>query len=182
MRIDFQLEGAQELNASLLALGKDIATRIGRRVTRKAVDGARSAIQATARNMVGGKMGNLLANNLEVTSGRSRGYTVSAIVGISAKANPQMVNISYSGNRTYIPTAIEYGHVIVGRGQGFVGVRSQGAIRRFTHGRKRAAAIPFMRSGFERSKDFMIHTLTTELRSQIEAAWARRARKASAAS
>ena len=143
--IGVDLAGAMELDNKL----RNLEAKVGKKISRKAVrDGAkviRDRAKQNARSLVGGKMGKLLAKYLTIRAWKRKyqkgGFGVS--VQLSDKANEQFVSISKSGKRSYIPSAIEYGHAY-------------------------AAPNPFMRKAFDEEKNKAANKIISSLKAGIE--------------
>ena len=104
------LSGFEGLERKLLNLERKVGKGIVRKAVRKAAKPAFDQAKQNARNMVGGKMGGLLAKNLHIRAFKKqrRGQ-----YGIAVKIKPginEFIHIGKGGTRYYIPAAIEYGH------------------------------------------------------------------------
>jgi len=112
--VDINVTGAKELDAALLRLGK-----VGERVLKKAVTKGANVIlkeaRKNAKTKIGGEMGGLIAKYLiSRVWKRKHAHLWARNIRVSKDGNEQFVhqakNSKYKSGRTYIPTAIEYGH------------------------------------------------------------------------
>lgn len=134
-KITIQLKNAQAIQNALNAFEKKIATKVVRQGVRAAWKPLHGRAKENARSMVSGEMGKLLARNLQLRAFRrqkkgSYGMLVRLKSGVD-----EFVHISATGQRAYIPAAIEYGHAAPYRG-------GKGAA-------KDVAARPFMRKALD---------------------------------
>lgn len=152
MKITFQIDGAKELMDNLSTLG----LRVQRKVVRQAVRAAQKPMQAAGRSAAralgsevdsdGVDMSELLAQHIVIAVPRkqqagSYSLHVQMRAGVS-----EFVHVSKAGRRTYIPAAIEYGHM---------------------SGTTYVPAIPFLRQAAEATVNERIRVLTEELRKGI---------------
>jgi hypothetical protein len=145
IKLSLQLEGGRELQLKLDALSAKVHTRIVREAVRDAMQVNLTAAKASAQSLVGGEMGALLAHRLAI---RKQKKTLPRFVYamVCLFKGSDVIYISKSGKRTFIPAAIEYGH-----------------------GKSKArSAIPFMRQAFASSVSSMIRMLSARLGRGIE--------------
>ncbi len=131
---DLLITGAEEIEAKLKALERKVSKKIVRSAVRAGAKPMLKGAKNNSKVMVGGEMGSLLARNLQ-TRGFKRQRKGQFGVFTATKTGddvPEFVDVAKSGQRNYIPAAIEYGHV--DRAGGFV------------------PAIPFMRNAFDTFK------------------------------
>lgn len=95
-------------------------------------------------------------NNIEIAppKKRKRGQVVYN-AQISRKANQQLVYISKSGNRSYIPAAIEYGHRLIYFGKDL---------------QRKVTPIPFMRSAYMSHRNMAKQAILAKALAAIEKA------------
>jgi len=136
MNIGMTVTGAKELEAMLTRLERKETAKIVRKETRDSQKMImRPTVGSKSLGMVGGKMGTLIAKNLTIramTKMRRGSYGAKVII----KPNEAFIHVSASGNRSYIPNAIEYGHA---------GPDDAG-------GAKVAKPIPFQRAAYEEKR------------------------------
>lgn len=150
-----QIEGGKLLERKLLALERKVAKKIVRSAVRKGAKVVLRATKANAKSMVGGSVGSLISKNtaVRVFKKQRRGQFG---VGIKQRPGiPQFEHITKSGVRYYIPSAIEYGHALPGAG----GSKQ-----------KDIAAIPFMRSAFDSTREAAKQVVINTMRAGIELA------------
>lgn len=113
MRMEFRIEGAAQLEANLATLGR----RVGKKVIRQAVrDGQRpmlAAAKANAVSMVGGEMGAKLAKALQIRTPKKQVRGTYSL-HVQLKADEAFIHTSKAGKKSYIPAAIEHGHMVGG--------------------------------------------------------------------
>jgi len=148
------IQGAELLEKKLLALERKVAKKIVRKAVRAGAKPLLKATKAAAQSMVGGAMGQMLSKNI-VTRAFKKQKKGQYGVGVSTKSESagapvEFVAVSQSGDRQYIPAAIEFGHV--DRGGGWV------------------PAIPFMRSSFDATKRASEKIVAQTLKTEIECA------------
>ena len=133
MIIGMDIKGIKELEAMLTRLEKKDAAKIVRTETRDAQKVVMlPEVKSNAMGMVRGLMGGLIAKNLVVRamSKMKRGSYGAKII---IKDSDAFVHVSATGQRSYIPNAIEYGH----------------AAANDAKGEKVAKPIPFKRNAYE---------------------------------
>jgi len=154
-----QIEGAEELEKKLL----NLEAKAAKIVVRSSFKGAAKLFIAAARAnimaMVGGVMGGYLWKMWEIrvipASISKRFSSIGIRVQLSPKANEVFVHQAkksrYKGGRTYIPSAIEYGHIAQnGR---FVPAR------------------PFARKAFDATEGQMAEVMEKEMADAVEEAF-----------
>lgn len=157
--------GGVELERALAELPNDVARRTVMSGLRKSSGPLLATMRANAQNMVGGDMGASISADLVVRSARrnrrrpaERGVSVQ----IDPKASSRYVYKPKGGGRdTYIPNAIEFGHVA-----------PDGSL---------VAPISFARSAFDSQKEGTLSRMIRELWASVERSVKRLARKARAA-
>jgi hypothetical protein len=114
MKTVLQLEGAAESERDLATLPDRIEKKVIRQAVRAAQKIMQSGLRASARSMVGGQMGGRIAAALQVRAPkrqRKGGYSLNVLIrSDDAFTGPGR----RSGRKTYIPAAIEYGHITGG--------------------------------------------------------------------
>ena len=118
MRVALEIEGADRLAKQLSWLETNMQQKILRKAVRAGLKPVLAAAQSGARGMVGGEMGNKIADNLILKPFRkARPGTYGMHMMIKPKV-PEFVHIAkrsrHKGGRTYIPAAIEFGHIMAG--------------------------------------------------------------------
>ena len=157
--ISMTLEGGKQLEAKLLGLERKVAKKIVRSAVRAGSKPILSAAKANAQSIVGGTMGGTIARSLQVRAMKKQRRSQYAVkIQHSEKANDQLVHIAASGEREYIPNAIEYGHAAPGRGGG-------------KNSPKDVPSRPYMRPAFDSSKGSAEQAVRTELLGGIERAY-----------
>jgi hypothetical protein len=157
--IDMKLEGVNDVEKYLTSVERKTARSIVRKAATKGVNVFKKQIRSNAITMVGGQMGALISKNVATGTLRSRGrYTGHGRwIGMRPKVR-EFEHIAkgksiYKGKRTYIPSAIEYGHI-----SSWFGHYTGGVTR----------PIPFMRRAFESYKKKAVQEFTRKLKEQIE--------------
>lgn len=154
--MNLTLEGGSQLQARLDAM----VTRVARGTVRKAVRAAQQLVMEackTSANAIGGAMGPLMASLFTIKTPKRRqekgSYSLHVLFrkGTAKRAGYEEKGLVYEakdGKRTFIPAAIEYGH---GRN-------------------KEQAAMPFMRTAAESSRQKAFARFADVLRQGLEAA------------
>ena len=132
--IDANVTGHKEIQARLKAMGK-LGKKALKQATRKTQNIALQKARSNAASMVGGELGRNLKKDIKV---KRKTYKSGSIVReeIYIKDNSEYIGISDSGNRSYIPWAVEYGH----------------AAPNDPKGHKVAKPIPFIRNAHETTR------------------------------
>ena len=159
MYADIQLEGAEELNRKLSSLEPDIGKAITRMAFKKSIQIYIDAAKANIMSMVGGIMAGYLWQAWEVVvipTRNRRKYSYGIRAEISPRRNNIFVYIAkhYSrlrGGRSYIPNAIEYGHIA-----------ADGSF---------VPAIPFARAAWSQVEGQIESSAESELSAAINEAW-----------
>ncbi len=149
MRITFELEGAKELMANLSTLG----LRVQKTVVRKAVRAAQKPMQTNGRSSAralgsehdfdGVDMSELLARNIVIAVPKKQQPGSYSLHVQMRPGVAEFLHKSKSGKETYIPAAIEYGHMA---------------------GATYVPAIPFLRQAAEATVRERIKVLSDEMR------------------
>lgn len=134
--IDFgiKVEGAEQLEKKLLSLERKAAKKIVRVGVRKGGNIVNKKARLNSKSMVGGEMGRLLARHIILRKYKRQRRSQFAMfvamrAGVSAFVYKAKKWSKYSDMQTYIPMAIEAGH-ITGKG-------------------RPVPAIPFMRNAYQ---------------------------------
>ena len=131
--IEMTLEGGKELEAKLTALERKVGVKIARESVREAIKMILMPAKANALSMVGGKMGAIIARALQIRVGTYHGKRRRGQYYMKIQHNPKYNDVfvhesegsltrpqgkrGYQlSRRTYIPAAIEYGHVTANGG------------------------------------------------------------------
>lgn len=116
--IEMKIENAAQVQKALDSFEKKVAKKIVRQAVRTAWKPLLVRAKEKARSVIGGAMGKLIANKLQLRAFKkqkrgSYGMLVRIRPGVD-----EFVEVSNTGQRNYIPAAIEYGHAFPGRGKG----------------------------------------------------------------
>lgn len=152
MRISYTIQGGEQLAANLGTLG----LRVQKNVVRQAVRAGQKPMQTAARSAAkslgsehdGDKvdMSELLAKNIVIAAPKKQSPG-SYSLDVQMRRNvPEFVHKNKAGRETYIPAAIEYGHMA---GDTYV------------------PAIPFLRQAAEVTVNERIRVLIDEMRKGI---------------
>lgn len=114
--ISMKIENAKLVQNALNNFEKKVAKKVVRQGVRATWKPLLDRSKANARLMVGGQMGSLIARNLQLRAFRRQkrgqyGMYVRIRSGVD-----EFIHVSKSGNRAYIPSAIEYGHAFPYKG------------------------------------------------------------------
>ena len=143
------LEGFDKLEKKLLKMEKTQAKNIVRKANREAQKVTLAQAKANAVSMIGGEMGNKISGALKVKAARrQKPGEYRTNVEIDSKRAEEFVHNTESGERYFIPTAIEYGHISTDGG--FV------------------PPIPYMWKAAETTKDSRIKVMEKEIKKGIE--------------
>ena len=160
---DIKLDNAKKIDAALSNLEKKVAKTAVRRGVRAGRKPTLAAARSNAKNMVGGQMGQKLSKNIVLrTTKRSAlrvrdGYAMEVRLKSSGEGAPaEFVHVSAAGTRTYVPHAIEYGHVAHGQSGS---------------GAKVAAPVPFLRNAHEQTEKQSLEIAEREIVNEIQKAW-----------
>tara|TARA_Y100000310_G_scaffold160622_1_gene160387 strand:- start:1662 stop:2135 length:474 start_codon:yes stop_codon:yes gene_type:complete len=129
--IDMMLEGAAELEKTLLRLEKKTAKKVVRKAVRAGAKPTLTTAKNNAASMVGGKMGALIKKNIVIKAYKKQRSGSFALAVRMRSGVAEFIHITADGERYYIPMAIEYGHALPGAG----GSKSKDVV-----------AVPFMRN------------------------------------
>jgi hypothetical protein len=131
--ISMQIENARQVQDALNKFENRIAKKVVREAVRASWKPLLERAKDNARANVGGNMGRLIARSLQLRAfRRQRSGSYGMLVRLKPKID-EFVSVSKSGQRAFIPSAIEYGHSFPYRGG-----KS-----------KDVAAIPFMRPALD---------------------------------
>jgi hypothetical protein len=118
MRTEMIIEGGERLNKQLNWLAKNVQAKIVRGAVRKALTPVKKTAKQYAVQLVGGDMGNLMAQNLILKPFKKKRPGRFGMHMMLRPGVDEFVYIAersrHPGGRTYIPAAIEYGHVLSG--------------------------------------------------------------------
>jgi len=152
MRITFSIQGGEQLAANLATLG----LRVQKTVVRQAIRAAQKPMQTAARSAARGlgsehdsdgvDMSELLAKNIVIAAAKKQRPGTYSLHVQMRRDVPEFVHKSKAGRETYIPAAIEYGHMA---------------------GNTYVSAIPFLRRAAEATVDERIRVLTDKMRAGI---------------
>ena len=114
--IQMKIENARAVQNALNAFEKKISKKIVRQGVRAAWKPLLDRAKENARANVGGKMGALIARSLQLRAfRRQKKGQYGMLVRIKSGVD-EFVVVSKSGQRAYIPAAIEHGHAFPFRG------------------------------------------------------------------
>jgi len=129
MDVSFKISGGDTLLKYLGDLPKKVERKIVAKALREGAKAVHKAQQATARSMVGGDMGNLIARSLKVRAMKRSRTGPRVRVMIDPKVTEQLTHHAKQGRKQwYIPMVVEYG---------------------YTRGNTTVQPIPWARTGFE---------------------------------
>lgn len=160
MYMSIKVEGAKELEKTLMGMEPKIGQGIMRKALRKAAKVFQQKMKhnAAALDSTGwdsdGVVSDSISDNIVVRAMRKRRHSYGVMSMIDPKA-PNLAVTTQDGKRYYIPTAIEYGHAFPGRGGG-------------KNAPKDVPAKPFMRPAYDSEKGKAEKVLVNELRNGIE--------------
>jgi HK97 gp10 family phage protein len=138
-----KLDGFAEFDAQLKNLELKVAKGIVRKATRAGAKNTLKQVKANAMAMVGGAMGALIARRAKVfVFKHQRRGSWGVQIGMDPKEE-KFIHYSKNGKRSYIPSAIEYGH-------------------------DDARPIPFIRSAWDKTKKEDIHIMAKMFKTEIE--------------
>jgi hypothetical protein len=137
------LKGFNSLNTVLKLLPIKVQKKVVKQATKAAAKNTKVQVQLNALRMINGEMGELIyhATKVMVFKHQRRG-SWGVQIGMDPKED-RFVHHSASGKRSYIPSAIEYGH-------------------------DSARPIPFIRSAWDRTKRQNVNIMSKVLRTGIE--------------
>jgi HK97 gp10 family phage protein len=105
-----KLDGFAEFDAKLKRLVPKVAKKIVRQATKAAAKNTLKRVKENAKSMIGGEMGDLIARNAKVfVFKHQRRGSWGVQIGMDPREK-RFIHISQSGRRSYIPSALEYGH------------------------------------------------------------------------
>jgi hypothetical protein len=163
MMVRFEIQGVPELTRSLLGLKRDLQKKAIRGSLRKAMRPVLKKAQFNARTLVGGEMGNLIADKMILRPFKKQkrfSYGMSAMLEPGVDEFVHVAKRSrYAGGKTYIPSAIEYGHLLAGRALWMAG---PGAASTFVPG------IPFMHLAAQEMLPKVTPVFVAEVKKRIE--------------
>ena len=145
MYIGMTLTGGAELDKKLMALERKVGRKIVKKAVRAALKPELAGSKASAKSIVGGSMGSLIARNLQLRAFKKQ---KKGSYGMSVKTKPDIEE--FVDNGAYIPAAIEYGHISPSGGM--------------------VAAMPFMRASADTWKSVGLRIVSEELKKGVEAA------------
>jgi hypothetical protein len=152
MRITFQIDGGEELMKNLETLGLRVQKNVVRRAIRAAQKPMQTAARAAARGLGNGvdtdgvDMSELLAKNIVIAAPKKQRSGSYSLHVQMRRDVPEFLHKSQSNRETYIPAAIEYGHM---------------------SGGTYVPAIPFLRRAAEATVNERIRVLTDAMRTGI---------------
>ncbi len=154
MYMSIQITGAAQIERKLRELEPKLRKKFLTAGLTRAAEPMRSAASANAEGMVGGDMGGRIARAITIRpiKPRRRGNIG---VGVQIARRKAFVHIAkgksnYLDKRTYIPSAIEYGHFL-----------DNGSF---------AMPIPFMRTAFDAQAGTVLAGAQDEIRNAVEQA------------
>ena len=154
MNIGMTVQGAKEVQRMLDKLERKESAKIARKQTRESQKTVMlPEVKSNATGMVGGAMGAMIAKNLAVRAMKKmkRGSYGAKVV---IKPHDAFVHVTETGDRHYIPNAIEYGHAAPGDAGGV----------------KITKPLPFKRTAYEVKRAPLAAHLAKHLVQEIERA------------
>jgi hypothetical protein len=150
------LDGFDKFDRALAKLPNKVGKSVVRKATRSAVKPVLKAIKDNAHGMIGGRMGALIAKHAKIIVFKhqrrgSYGLQVGMKAGVPEfdyypiGARSSLDNKKTSGKKSYIPSAIEFGH-------------------------GNARPIPYIRNAWDKTKSRAVKILGIELKNGIEKA------------
>ena len=169
MYFDVTMTGGEAIDKALKGLEPKIAKKLVRQSLKKALEPIKALAIINAATIVGGVMGSLLQQYMEVRPfRRQRKGQYGAMVRIKNTGMWPFVHITKAGVREYIPAAIEYGHAAPYQGAGHLDAATEiGKIDRQIEPRA-VPARPFMRPAFEGGREQAEKILGEEIRSELK--------------
>lgn len=116
--IKMQVKNAQAVQNALNAFEKKIAKKIVRTGVRASWTPLLKRAKENARSKVGGDMGKLIARSLQLRAFKKQKRSQYGMLVRIKKGVDEFVVVSKSGQRNFIPAAIEYGHAFPYHGKG----------------------------------------------------------------
>ena len=107
---DIQIEGIKTIERRLRELGGPKVTKITKAALRTGANVFKGALKINANSMIGGEMGNLIAKNTVVRAFKKRRRGRVALTVRLKSGEMGFIWLTQTGEREYIPAAIEYGH------------------------------------------------------------------------
>ena len=152
--VTLQTTGLELLDAKLMRLETKVAKKIVKDATRAGAKVTLKQVKSNAKSMVGGNMGNLLAKHAKIIVFKhqrrgSWGVQIGMKSGVPefdywpVGSSSSLSGRRATGKKSYIPSAIEYGH-------------------------DNARPIPFIRSAWAATKNRATKVMARELRQGIE--------------
>jgi len=148
--MDVRVTGLVALEKKLTALPTKVARKVIRQALRKGAKPVKASVKTNAVAMVGGEMGSLIAKATAIRAVGQRPGRASVGVVLTAKYNDDFVHIAKDGKRSYIPSAIEFGHTGPGGGE------------------KVTPANPFARRAWHTQKPKALSIIQNALRAGVE--------------
>jgi HK97 gp10 family phage protein len=137
------LEGFNSLDTVLKLLPIKVQKKVVRQATKAAAKNTLGVVKSNALSMIGGDMGTLIAKNAKVfVFKHQRRGSWGVQIGMDPRED-KFIHYSASGKRSYIPSALEYGH-------------------------GKARPRPFIRSAWDQTRRQAINIMSRELRTGIE--------------
>lgn len=147
------IDGDKRLEKSLLGLERKAAKKIVKGAVRKGGNVVMKKARINSKSMVGGKMGRLLARNIILRKYKKQRKSqfsmfVAMKAGVSEFVYKAKKRSKYPDMTTYIPAAIEAGHV-TGQGQA-------------------VPAKPFMRNAYQATGKTAQRIIVMEIRDEVK--------------
>lgn len=152
MADSIQIYGGAELIQKMRKLAPQAEAHIQKKALRAGAKIYRRQAKMQAISQVGGKMGAKLSRAIGFRTKNKRGYQVT-LIQFRKGLNKDFVYTSKKGKRSYIPSAIEWGHIL----RGWV-------VEQNPNSKKRARPIPFLRTAWKMSQDRTMDAITTSMR------------------
>lgn len=147
MEVLFRIEGDRQLMQDLAQLERRVAGKIARRAVRIGGNIVKDEAENRALFTVGGEMGALLAENMQVAPFKKQRRGAYGVT-VQIRPNIAFVHVTQTGERQYIPHAIEFGH------QSLIG--------------EMVMPIPFLRPAVESQRERAADRVAAEIASGIK--------------
>lgn len=166
---EIKIEGISDIERAFKTLSGEMRQKIAQEAVAAAAPILVHKISENANSMVGGEMGGLIAQS--ATAVKMRNMSDAVGMKVQLKPDDRFIHVTKSGNRYFIPFAIEYGHYIARRGQGkmqYVG--SYGKLARSIEraGGQKTSPVPYMRKAADEVETEVQSVITEVIENGIE--------------
>jgi HK97 gp10 family phage protein len=155
---NIQIDGIENVNKRLTLFANKISDKASNEGLKSAGRAFRDKAKGNASLMVGGQMGTMLSRYMRMkvykkTRKKPYAIAIGPAAGVSEFVHEAKGESRHKGKRTYIPTAIEYGHIKV-----LFGTRTM----------EKVAPIPFMRRAANQMKRLVRNIYTATVLSWLK--------------